>query len=181
MAGSITRHSAICPKEIEKKQIRKGFASSSSPLAARQLQSEIETKVNEDDITTVGEIIYYRGTPIKFPLYRIWAQLGVLNLKVVTVLDGLHTRANKRVIKDPERAQHDYKNKDVLGYVGWVGLDEGWGHWHDTRILTCSWNGIKDELAWLDPLLRNVGEWSVPVGNGDETCESWWRWSMAYV
>jgi hypothetical protein len=28
-------------------------------------------------------------------------------------------------------AQHDYKNKDVLGYVGWVGLDEGWGH--DTR------------------------------------------------
>jgi hypothetical protein len=69
----VSRHCS--PKEIEKKQIRKGFASSSSP--ARQLQSEIETKVNEDDITTVGEIIYYRGTPIKFPLYRIWAQLLV--------------------------------------------------------------------------------------------------------
>ncbi|KAH9976570.1 hypothetical protein BGW80DRAFT_1456693 [Lactifluus volemus] len=29
-------------------------------------------------------------------------------------------------------------------------------------------NSIKDELASLDPLLRNVGGWSVPVGNGDE-------------
>ncbi|KAH9957175.1 hypothetical protein BGW80DRAFT_1383256 [Lactifluus volemus] len=29
-------------------------------------------------------------------------------------------------------------------------------------------NSIKDELASLDPLLRNVGRWSVPMGNGDE-------------
>ncbi|KAH9970379.1 hypothetical protein BGW80DRAFT_575997 [Lactifluus volemus] len=29
-------------------------------------------------------------------------------------------------------------------------------------------NSIKDEHASLDPLLRNVGGWSVPVGNGDE-------------
>ncbi|KAH9970430.1 hypothetical protein BGW80DRAFT_1330835 [Lactifluus volemus] len=35
-------------------------------------------------------------------------------------------------------------------------------------------NSIKDELASLDPLLRKVGGWSVPVSNGDKgraTCE----------
>ncbi|KAI0255257.1 hypothetical protein BJV78DRAFT_1178735 [Lactifluus subvellereus] len=29
-------------------------------------------------------------------------------------------------------------------------------------------NSIKDELASLDPLLRNVGPWGVPAGTGDE-------------
>ncbi|KAH9970441.1 hypothetical protein BGW80DRAFT_1331036 [Lactifluus volemus] len=29
-------------------------------------------------------------------------------------------------------------------------------------------NSIKHEFASLDPLLRNVGGWSVPMGNGDE-------------
>ncbi|KAH9970425.1 hypothetical protein BGW80DRAFT_1330781 [Lactifluus volemus] len=29
-------------------------------------------------------------------------------------------------------------------------------------------NNIKGELASLDPLLHNIGGWSVPVGNGDE-------------
>jgi hypothetical protein len=29
-------------------------------------------------------------------------------------------------------------------------------------------DSIKDELASLDPLLRKVSGWSVPVGNGDE-------------
>ncbi|KAH9970415.1 hypothetical protein BGW80DRAFT_1330613 [Lactifluus volemus] len=29
-------------------------------------------------------------------------------------------------------------------------------------------DGIKDELASLDPLLRKVGGWGVPVGNSDE-------------
>jgi len=29
-------------------------------------------------------------------------------------------------------------------------------------------NSIKDELASLDPLLRNVGGWGGPAGSGDD-------------